>query len=143
MPGVGGTAVPSLSHIVNWDVAHLELAASDWTNTATQWEEHFDALHRGTMSPGGTIWEGKAADAAQDGTFADLVQVRGVAQTLHDAASVARRGADQLGYARRSALNAVSDAEDAGFVVGDDLSVASPRTAGGPLADAQRAALAQ
>jgi hypothetical protein len=95
------------------------------------------------MTPGGTAWEGKAADAAQDRSFADLVKVRSVAEHLRDAATAARRGADDLYYARRSALDAVERARDAGFVVGEDLSVASRQTDGTAAVQAQRAALAE
>jgi hypothetical protein len=63
MPGVGGSGVPSLSQIVHWDIEHLDRAALDWENTGAQWEDHFTTVHRGTMSPGGSVWEGEAADA--------------------------------------------------------------------------------
>ncbi|MBB5162477.1 WXG100 family type VII secretion target [Mycobacterium sp. AZCC_0083] len=143
MAGVDGTARPSLSQIVNWDVKHLEQAASDWTSTATRWEGHFGTLHRATMSPGGSVWDGAGADAAQERSFADLVKVRGIADTLHDAAAIARRGADELHYAQRNAINAVAEAEEAGFIVGEDLSVADRQSGGGPVAEAQRASLAE
>jgi len=141
--GAGGTATPSLSQIVNWDVKHLEQAASDWTMTATQWEGHFGTLHRATMSPGGSAWDGAGADAAQERSFADLVNVRGIADTLREAAAIARRGADELHYLQRNAMSAVAEAEEAGFSVGEDLSVTSRQTGGGPLAEAQRASLAE
>lgn len=86
MPGVG-TGVPTLSQIASWDVGHLEQAASEWTNSATLWEGHFDTLYRQAMSPGDTVWEGRAADAAQHRTFADLLKVRGAADGLRDAAT--------------------------------------------------------
>jgi hypothetical protein len=123
MPGTGGGGLPSLSHILSWDTAHLYLAATDWTSTAEHWEESFTSMQRGTLSPGGTTWEGTAADAAQDRAFADLVKVRGLADRVQDAAETARRGADQLDYLKRQAVDAINEARQAGFTVAEDLSV--------------------
>lgn len=123
MPAAVGAGIPSLSQILTWDTIHLSQAATDWVSTAERWEVTFTRVHRGTLSPGGTTWEGEAADAAQDRSFADLVKVRGLADTLNIAAAVARRGADQLDYLKRQAIDAINDAQEAGFAVGEDLSV--------------------
>jgi hypothetical protein len=69
-----------MSVICGWDIQQLSRAASDWAGTAEQWEESFTAVHRGTLSPGGTVWEGQAAEAAQERSFADLVKVGGLAE---------------------------------------------------------------
>jgi len=122
MPAVGGIA-PTRSEIVGWDTAHLYRAAADWTSTARHWEESFDSVHRGVMSPGGTVWEGDAADAAYERTFRDLVRVRGLADALQAAAGIASRGADRLDYLKSRAVRAIELAEEAGFTVGEDLSV--------------------
>jgi hypothetical protein len=135
VPGVGGVGVPFLSEIHAWDVTHLQNAARDWTATAEHWESSFSSIHRATVSPGGTVWEGVAAEAAQARAFADLVQVRGLADVLHESAAIARRGADALDSAKRSVLDAVEEADSAGYVVGEDLSVTPPR--GGLAAAAQ------
>ncbi|WP_442791169.1 ribonuclease domain-containing protein [Mycobacterium sp. Aquia_216] len=87
------------------------------------------------------MWEGVAAEAAQGRAFADLVQVRGLADVLHESAAIARRGADTLDSAKRSVLDAVEEASSAGYVVGEDLSVTPPR--GGVAAQAQAQAQAQ
>jgi hypothetical protein len=87
------------------------------------------------VSPGGTVWEGVAAEAAQERAFADLVKVRGLADLLHESAAIAHRGADTLDSAKRSVLDAVEEASSAGYVVGEDLSVTPPR--GGLAAQAQ------
>jgi hypothetical protein len=123
MPAVGGAGVPSLSQILGWDTEHLYRAASDWVRTAEHWEDAFDSVHRGMLAPGGTAWEGAAADAAQERTFGDLVKVRGLADTLSEAATIARRGADQLDYLKRQAIEAINEAREAGLAVGEDLSV--------------------
>lgn len=143
MPEFSGCGVLTLSQIVSWDSVHLERAASDWACAATQWEDRFSALHTAAMSPGGTVWEGEAADIAQERSFADLMRVRGFADALHNGAYTARRGADELHCAKRRVLDAVADAEDAGFVVEEDLSVTPPDTGRNPLIDTQRVALAE
>jgi hypothetical protein len=129
--------VPSLAEIQAWDVAHLEGAATDWKATAEHWESSFTSIHRATVSPGGTVWEGLAAEAAQESAFADLVKVRGLADALHESAAVARRGAETLDSAKRSVLDAVEEANSAGCVVGEDLSVTPTRAGLAAQAQAQ------
>ncbi|SOX52908.1 hypothetical protein MAAFP003_1576, partial [Mycobacterium ahvazicum] len=135
--GAGGVGVPSLSEIQAWDVAHLESAATDWKATAEHWESSFSSIHRVTVSPGGTVWQGVAAEAAQERAFADLVKVRGLADVLHESAEIARRGAESLDSAKRSVLDAVEEASSAGYVVGEDLSVTPPRASVAAQAQAQ------
>jgi hypothetical protein len=143
MPGVGGAGVPSLSEIVNWDTTHLVDAATHFTSAAQQWENHFTTIHELTLAPGGTPWEGRAADAAQLRTYADLITVRGVADNLYRAASVARDGADGLDFARNNALDAVRAAQAEGFDVGEDLSVATRAGVGSPALQGLRRGQAQ
>lgn len=123
MAAVGAVGVPSLSMIEGWDTEHLRAAARSWSATATLWEESFDRVYQGALRPGGTVWEGEAADAAAERTFADLVKVRGASDRLAEAADIARRAADRLGDLKRSAISAIGDARAAGFTVGEDLSV--------------------
>lgn len=122
MPAVA-IGVPSLSQIEGWDTEHLTSAARTWDATAEYWEDTFEAVHRGSLNPGGAVWEGEGAEAAQQRTFADLVKVRGMSDHLYEAAKIARRGADQLDYHKRAALDAIEEARAAGFNVGEDLSV--------------------
>ncbi|BCI84531.1 hypothetical protein MTY66_61560 (plasmid) [Mycolicibacterium sp. TY66] len=126
MANVHGADVLTRSQIEAWDVEHLDAAATYWSSTATQWEEHFTAIHEGTRRPGGTVWEGPAADAAADRTFGVLVTVRGAAEGLHNAASAARHGAADLAWVKDQALAAIAEAEQAQFVVAQDLSVTDP-----------------
>ncbi|WP_162625516.1 hypothetical protein [Mycolicibacterium llatzerense] len=114
------------ARIEAWGVEHLESAATHWSSTAQEWEEHFTAIHEGMLHPGGTGWEGPAADSAADRTFGDLVKVRGAAEALHEAAGYARTGAADLVWAHRQALEAIAEAETAGFTVAQDLSVSDP-----------------
>jgi len=122
--------VPSLSELQAWDITHLEIAARDWTATAQHWEASFSSIHQAVVAPGARAWEGAAAEAAQQSTLDDLVKVRGWADVLHESAAVARRGADTLMYAKQSVLDAVEDAQVAGCLVGEDLSVTPPPEAG-------------
>jgi len=123
MLNVGAVGVPSLSKIETWDTEHLVSAARSWTATATLWEESFTTVYQGALRPGGTVWEGEAAEAAQERAFADLVTVRGLSDRLTEAAGIARRGADRLDYLKRDTLAAIEQARAAGFTVGEDLSV--------------------
>jgi hypothetical protein len=143
MPTLAGTRIPTRSQISDWDVRHLEQAAWDWTTSANKWEAHFDTLHRQAMSPGGSVWEGRAADAAQHRTYADLLEVRSAADDLRSAATAARRGADELQYARSSVLKAIAAAEKAGLVVGEDLSVTVALTSGSALEQSRQLASAR
>ncbi|WP_319437589.1 hypothetical protein [Mycobacterium sp. RTGN5] len=136
MSPAGTPGAPSLSQIVGWDTAHLYQAATDWVNTAEHWEDSFASTHHDTLSPGGTSWEGQAAEAAQQRAMADLIQVGGLADTLHEASEIARRGADQLDYLKRDALNAINQAREAGFSVSEDLSV-TDSSRGGRIAAAR------
>lgn len=139
MPSVGAAGVPGLSTIQGWDTEHLRSVSRSWSDTATLWENSFDAVHQGALRPGGTVWEGQAADAAAAQTFADLVKVRGASDRLTEAADAARRGADRLDDLKRSALSAVGDARAAGFTVGEDLSVTDRSVAVGPALAARQA----
>jgi hypothetical protein len=123
--------VPNRSQIQAWSTGHLEAAASHWTETADMWEHAFASIHRESLSPGGTAWEGVAAETAQERTFADVVKVRGLADALYEAGSVVRNGASDLEYAKRCALDAVRNAEAAGFTVEEDLSVTDSILLGG------------
>jgi hypothetical protein len=95
------------------------------------------------MSPGRSVWEGRAADAAQHRTYADLVKVRGAADDLRVAVTAARRGADELLYARSSVLKAIAAAEKAGLVVGEDLSVTVALTSASALEESRQLASAR
>lgn len=111
------------SDIEAWSTEHLDTAATHWTSTAQAWEEHFTTIHNGMLRPGGTTWEGAGADAAAERSWADLVTVRGVADALHSASGHATNGSGDVAWAKRQALNAIAEAEEDGFTVGQDFSV--------------------
>jgi hypothetical protein len=113
--------VPPLSQIQAWSTGRLEAAVNHWTDTAETREHAFASIHRKTLSPGGTGWEGEAAGVAQERTFADLVKVLGLTDALYEAGSVARNAASELEFAKRRALDAIREADEVGFTVGEDL----------------------
>ncbi|MGV7586335.1 hypothetical protein PJI74_01205 [Mycobacterium kansasii] len=123
MPATSAAGIPTRSQIEGWETTHLTAAATHWTETAGAWESHFTTIHTGMSRPGGTTWEGAGADSAADTAFGDLVKVRGAADALHSAASAARNGADDIDWAKRQATAAITEAEEAGFTVAEDLSV--------------------
>ena len=106
-----------------WDTTHLETAATHWTSAAGRWEGHFETIHTGMLRPGGTTWEGAAADAAAERSWGDLVKVRGAGDALYAAAGHATNGADDIAWAKRQVLAAIAEVEESGFIVGQDFSV--------------------
>lgn len=61
--------MPTRSDIEAWSVEHLETAGVHWRTTATQWESHFQTIHAGMLRPGGSTWEGEAADVGRRGVL--------------------------------------------------------------------------
>lgn len=109
-----------------WGTGHLTEAAQSWTHTATVWEDCFTQLTTRIGFPGGTAWQGAAADAAFARAHGDRMIVIGLADELHVAARIARTGAGEIAEARRAVLRVVESAENAGFSVGEDFSVTCP-----------------
>lgn len=117
--------VPTLSQLEAWDTEHLINAATYWTTTANQWEDAFTQIRNQSHTMG---WDGQGGDALRARTSADLTSVTAQADQLRNAAQIARTGASDISTAQRSALYAVEDAQNAGFQVGDDLSVIDTRS---------------
>lgn len=122
MPAAAGGFL-TRADIEAWGTTHLEAAATHWRSTAAHWEGHFETIHTGMLRPGGTTWEGTAADAAAERSWGDLVKVRGAGDALYAAAGHATNGAGDIAWAKRQALDAIAEAEEAGFTVGQDFSV--------------------
>lgn len=132
----------TLSQVQAWEVGHLEEAAAHWTATAQALDEAFTMAYRQVQHPGGTTWEGPAANAAADHVGKDLRQVRGGVEALRDASAAALNGADDIAWAKSQVLEAVEGAHADAFVVGEDLSVVDSIPAV-PAVAARRAQLAQ
>lgn len=121
--------LPTRSEIDHWTEAidDLSAAAEAYGTAAHRIENAADAHLRQLSAPGGTDWEGDAADTAQEAAYAD----RGVAYTAADLMrkmqKLANVGAGNIRQARDTALDAIAEAERDDFRVADDLSVTDTR----------------
>jgi hypothetical protein len=119
------TGLPTRSSIQAWDVQHLTDAADHWEGTADHWE---NASLQVWQESHGLNWEGQARDALVERVTNDKTIVTSRADQLREAAAIARQGAGNISAAQRRVLYAMEDAYNAGFVVGEDLSVTDTRT---------------
>lgn len=115
----------TLSQIKAWSTEHLIDAAAYWTQTADRWEDAFLTMRNQAQS---ITWHGAGGDALRQRTSADLSVVSGKADLLRQAAGIARNGASDISAAQRRVLYGVEDAQNAGFIVGEDLSVTDTRS---------------
>ncbi len=118
MPAV--TPLPTLSQLRQWDTEHLSQAADNWAAQAHQLESTFEQHYQRLAA---TDWKGQGRDGHVARAGLDLVKVRRPVGQLREAASAARYGFDQQNGAKESVLDAVADAQAAGFEVNEDLSV--------------------
>jgi len=132
--------VATLSQIRAWDTDHLVNAASHWSKTADQWDDVFRQMRNESHA---LDWQGAGGDALRQRTSADLPIVSGKADQLRRAAGIARTGAGDISAAARRVLYAVEDAQDAGFTVGEDLSVTDTRESTSAAEQAARQAQAK
>jgi hypothetical protein len=116
--------LPTLSQIKSWDVNHLAEAAQYWSAAADRWESVFHEVWQQSYD---VKWEGQSAGALRDRTSADKSLVGSKANQLRQAAAIARKGAGDIDAAQRSVAYAIEDAGNAGFKVGEDLSVTDMR----------------
>lgn len=121
----------TLSQIRSWDTQHLEDAAGYWKTTADHWEDVFLQVRNQSVS---LPWRGAGGEALRQRTGADLTVVSRRADQLREAAEIACNGAGDIRAAQQRVLFTVANAEDAGFNVGEDLSVTA-YVHGGTLAD--------
>lgn len=134
------SGLPSLSQIQAWDVDHLIEAAAHWDSTAERWERVYGEVWQQSL---GMDWQGQARDAVVDRTTTDRAIVTQKSDQLRDAALTARKGAGDISAAQRSVLYKVDDAHQAGFVVGEDLSLADTQRSRNAAELAARQAQAQ
>lgn len=135
-----GFALPTLSQICNWDTEHLSQAADDWEAEALRWETTYEQNYQRLAN---TDWQGQAREAAWERAGLDLVKVRSPAWQLREAATAARYGFTQQNDAKELVLDAVADAEQAGFNPTEDLSVTDRLTDGSAATRAARQAEAR
>jgi hypothetical protein len=119
------TGLPTLSQIRAWDIDHLIEAAEHWDSTADHWDNVCGQVWQQSL---GMDWQGQARDALVDRTTADTAMVTPRSDQLREASLTARRGAGDISAVQRSVLYRVDDAHEAGFIVGEDLSVTDTQT---------------
>lgn len=134
------TGLPTLSQIQSWDVEHLIDAANHWEATADRWDSAFGDIWQQSID---MDWQGAANDALMDRTTADKTLVAGKSEPLREAAKIARVGAGDIDAAKRAALYKVDDTREAGFMVGEDLSVTDTRSSKNAAAQAERPATSE
>lgn len=130
----------TLSQIRAWSTEHLVDAAGFWTKTADQWEDVFLQMRNQSYA---IAWQGAGGDALRERTSADLPIVSAKADQLRQAAMIARNGVSDISAVQRRVLYAVEGAQNAGFTVGEDLSVTDTRTSATAAEQAARQAQAE
>ncbi|MGB7871454.1 MAG: hypothetical protein WBM01_24850 [Mycobacterium sp.] len=88
-------------------------------------------------------WQGLAGDALRARTASDYIVAADHADLLRGTSRIARQQAGELQRMRNGVLYAVEDAHNAGFTVGEDLSVTDTRTSRTTAELAARQAQAQ
>jgi hypothetical protein len=121
--------LPTRSEIEGWDTSGLTNAGAAWRKAATESEDAFDQHRQNISAPGGTTWEGTAKDAALARVTNDIGVVGSHGAVLREAATLAENGSYDIQAAQRKAVEAITEAEDDGFRVGEDLSVTDTRRA--------------
>ncbi len=91
----------------------------------------------------GIDWEGQTRDALVERTTADKAMVTQKSDRLRQAAQIAREGAGDISRVQRSVLYKIDDAHQAGFVVGENLSVTDTQTSSNAAELAARQAQAR
>lgn len=119
--------VPSRSDVEAWDSSDLDAAATRWRTMAGALESAFEQHRQNILTPGGTTWEGDAKDAALDRVTADTSVVRRQGDMHREVADIATRGSEDIRGARSRVLEAIAEAEQDDFTVGEDLSVTDNR----------------
>jgi len=119
--------VPSLSQVESASFGYLTTAGAYWRTVGERLLAGFTEVRNETLSPGGSIWRGTAAQAAQHRAAADVATVADPCEQLLTAAGIATRGREQLEAHRNGVLEAVDDAIHDDFIVNDDYSITDTR----------------
>jgi len=109
---------PTVAQALAWRPEALRELAAGWDAAADTVRANASAA----SSP--PDWHGRAADEASVRMRSLIEEADAVASTLGTAATAARVGCDRIAAARAELLARVADANDRGFVVADDGSVA-------------------
>jgi hypothetical protein len=115
------------SEIEDLTTSDFSDAAARWRTAADQSDEVFDRHRQNIAAPGGTTWEGDAKDAALDRATADGVVAGNQNGVVREAAGIAEDAVTDINAAQREVLAAITEAENDGFTVAEDLSVTDSR----------------
>lgn len=128
--------LPTRSQIERWSTAHLDAAATHWEKVAAGSQAAFSAHVSRMETPGATQWSGGAATAAYNRARDAQEVVTAQCAITRDCVAIARRGGDDIRAMQRVALEAISEAEENGFAVADDLSLIDTKRAVASTSDA-------
>jgi hypothetical protein len=132
--------IPTLGQVEAYTTDHLVDAADHWDGLADSWEDaHWQVRNQAHALD----WQGLAGDALRARTASDYTIASDHADQLRGTARIARQQAGELERLRNRVLYAVEDAHNAGFTVGEDLSVTDTRTSRTTAELAARQAQAQ
>jgi hypothetical protein len=132
--------IPTRSQVEAYTADHLVDAAEYWDRLADRWQDAHWQVRNEAHS---LDWEGFGGDALRARTVSDYDVASDKADQLREAATIARTGAGDISAAQRRVMYAVQDAQNAGFSVGQDLSVTDNHTSGTASEQAARRAQAQ
>jgi hypothetical protein len=109
---------PTIAQALAWRPEALRELAAGWDAAADTVRANASA------APSPPDWRGRTADEASVWMRSLVEEADAVASTLGTAAAAARAGCDRIAASRAELLARVADANDLGFVVADDGSVA-------------------
>jgi hypothetical protein len=117
--------IPTCSQIEAYTTDHLVDAADHWDSVADRWEN----AHRQVRNQAYSLdWHGFARDALRTRTISDCTVASDKADQPRSTSQVARHRAGELEHLRNRVLYAVEETYNAGFTVGEDVSVTDTRT---------------
>lgn len=115
------------SQVENWSIDHLDELASHYGAHANWWRFAFAKVAKEAHIPGGTDWLGVAGAAAQDYTQGLWDQAEAAASAADTLAVTARSGATAIHAAKQRTIEVVTNAEQTGFPVDENLIVHAPK----------------
>ncbi|WP_454232451.1 hypothetical protein [Mycolicibacterium fortuitum] len=112
--------MPSRSEIEGWTVEHLEEAATHFTALKSDWTSRtatsYDAIER-------VDWRGDAREDALEQFRSIKAYGREIGEQAERISTLCTTAAGEISTAKQMAVREITDAEAAGFTVGEDLSV--------------------
>lgn len=132
--------IPTMTQALSYDTDHFIDAAAHWEDLADRWAFTYGGVHAEAQ---GLPWEGLGAEALHERIGNDHRVASAGAESLRDAARIARDEASNLYAMHRRLMYTLEDAQQAGFAVGEDWSVTDTRASRSAVQQAQRQTQAQ